>query len=60
MLTTSPMIPSLRFGTSCSGLAINWLGGRRPKERHGVLLNPISVINQDSDGTWVARVGLFT
>ncbi len=54
------MIPSLRFGTSCSGLAINWLGGRRPKERHGVLLNPISVINQDSDGTWVARVGLFT
>ncbi len=58
MLTTSPMIPSLRFGQS--GLITNWPGGHIPREKHGVLLNPLSIVDKDSDGTRVVGVGLLT
>jgi hypothetical protein len=60
MLTTSPMISSLRFGIGRNGLAPNWPSGHRPWERHGVLLNPISIVDKDFGRTWVDGVGLFT
>jgi hypothetical protein len=60
MLTTSPMIPSLRFGIGRNGLAANWPSGRRPRERHGVLLNPIRIVDRDFNGTKVVGVGLLT
>jgi len=60
MLKASKMIPSLRFDISRNGLIVNWLGNYRPKERHVVLLNLVTTINKDFNGTRVVGVGILT
>jgi hypothetical protein len=51
---------SFKFGIGLTRLCEDYLGGRNPRDRDGVLLKPTWVVDKELDRMGVVGLGLLT